>query len=50
MTNRLNKTAICSVVFMDIVDYSKRSISEQMAEKALFTQILTEAVKHLVPD
>ena len=50
MTNRLNKTAICSVVFMDIVDYSKRSISEQIAEKALFTQILTEAVKHLVPD
>ena len=47
MTNRLNKTSICSVVFLDIAGYSNKPDSEQIAEKMLFNQILAEAVKDI---
>ncbi len=47
MTNRLNKTSICSVVFLDIIGYSNRSISEQIDEKTLFNKLLADAVKSI---
>lgn len=49
MTNRLNKTSICSVVFLDIAEYSSRSVSEQIEEKALFNKIVAAALKNIVP-
>lgn len=45
MKDRINKTSICSVVFIDIIDYSKKSVSEQIAEKEAFNTLLTEAIK-----
>ena len=45
MTSRLNKTSICSVVFLDIAGYSNRSISEQIDEKNLFNKMVGEIVE-----
>ena len=47
MTDRLNKTSICSIVFLDIVDYSKKSVSEQFDDKALFNELINEAIKNV---
>ena len=47
MTNRLNKTSICSVVFLDIAEYSSRPVSEQIDEKTLFNKLVAEAVKNI---
>ena len=45
MFNRLNKTSICSIVFLDIVEYSSKSGAEQIAEKALFNGLVAESLK-----
>jgi len=45
MIDRLNKTSICSIVFLDIIDYSKKSVSEQIDEKAFFNELINEAIK-----
>jgi class 3 adenylate cyclase len=45
MKDRINKTSICSVVFIDIIDYSKKSVSDQITEKESFNALLTEAIK-----
>jgi hypothetical protein len=45
MKDRINKTSICSVVFIDIIDYSKKPVSDQIAEKECFNALLTEAIK-----
>lgn len=47
MTDRLNKTSICSILFLDIVDYSKKSVSEQFDDKALFNNLINEAIKNI---
>ncbi len=49
MTIRLNKTAICSVVFLDIVEYSILPAAEQVNVKALFNMMVAEAVKNIPP-
>ena len=45
MTDRLNKTSICSVVFLDIIDYSRKSVSEQIDDKTFFNALISEAIK-----
>ncbi len=45
MSDRLNKTSICSIVFLDMLEYSKKSVSEQIAEKTLFNSLVAEALK-----
>ena len=45
MKDRINKTSICSVVFIDIIDYSKKAVADQIAEKECFNALLTEAIK-----
>lgn len=45
MKDRINKTSICSVVFIDIIDYSKKPVSDQITEKECFNALLTEAIK-----
>lgn len=45
MSERLNKTSICSVVFLDIVDQSKKPVAEQIRDKELFNGFINEAIK-----
>ena len=45
MSERLNKTSICSVVFLDIVDQSKKPVADQIKHKELFNDFINEAIK-----
>lgn len=45
MGERINKTSICSVVFLDIIDYSKMSVSDQIESKERFNALINEAIK-----
>jgi hypothetical protein len=45
MSERLNKTSICSVVFLDIVNQSKKPVAEQIRDKDLFNGFINEAIK-----
>lgn len=39
-----NRTFVCSVAFIDIVEYSKRSVAEQMRAKEQFNLMLAQAL------
>jgi len=41
MPEHTNRTFICSVLFLDIVEYSQRSVAEQIALKERFNKVLT---------
>ncbi len=45
MPPRSNRTLICSVVFLDIVDYSKKPVAEQIRMKEWLNAVLAEALK-----
>jgi hypothetical protein len=45
MEHTTNRTFICSVVFLDIVDYSQQPVDEQIQLKNRFNEILAEAIK-----
>jgi len=45
MSDRLNKTSICTVVFLDIVNQSKKPVAEQIRDKELFNSLINEAIK-----
>ena len=49
MEERANKTIMCSVLFMDVVEYSKKSVSGQVALKDGFNTFLAAAIRD-VPD
>ncbi len=44
---RPNRTFICSVVFIDIVEYTKKSVNEQIRIKEHFNALLTEAIRDI---
>lgn len=46
---QLNRTFIGSVLFIDIVGYSKRTVPDQLAMKELFNELLAEAVQNVAP-
>ncbi|MDX8380381.1 MAG: adenylate/guanylate cyclase domain-containing protein [Gallionella sp.] len=48
MEDRSNKTIICSVLFLDIVEYSKKPVTGQIFLKERFNTYLSEAI-HDVP-
>ena len=48
MEDRSNKTIICSVLFLDIVEYSKMAVTGQISLKDRFNTYLSEAI-HDVP-
>jgi hypothetical protein len=48
MEDRSNKTIICSVLFLDIVEYSKKQVTGQISLKDRFNTYLSEAI-HDVP-
>lgn len=50
MTDRLNKTSICSIVFLDIIDYSKKPVSEQIEDKTFFNSLINEAIQNIPPN
>lgn len=47
ISDQTNRTFICSVVFVDLVGYSKRSVSEQLSIKDRFTALLGDALKNI---
>lgn len=51
MEDRGNKTIMCSVFFLDIVGYSKKSVSGQISLKDRFNAYLSEAIRDVpIPD
>ncbi len=44
-SNRLNRTFICSVVFLDICDYSTKSVDQQIRQKEHLNKFVVEAIK-----
>jgi class 3 adenylate cyclase len=44
------RTRVCSVLFLDIVDYSKRDVAEQVRLKNMFNLVMTSALGHVEPD
>jgi hypothetical protein len=44
------RTLICSVVFVDIVDYSKKTVSKQLAIKSWFNELLGQALASTATD
>src|SRR5512139_14948 len=47
MEERGNKTIICSVLFLDIVEYSKKSVSGQITLKERFNAFLSDAIREI---
>src|SRR4030042_1014866 len=45
MSHTTNRTFICSVVFLDIVEYSQQPVDEHIQLKSRFNVILAEASK-----
>lgn len=45
MSERLNRTSICSVIFINIVDYGQAAVDDQIALKTRFNALINEAVK-----
>src|SRR5688572_1619396 len=45
-----NRTFICSVVFLDIVEYSKKPVAEQIQLKERLNNLLTEALANVAPN
>lgn len=44
------RTRVCSVLFLDIVDYSRRDVGEQVRLKNMFNLVMTSALGHVEPD
>ncbi len=50
MPESINRTFICSVLFLDIVEYSQRSVAEQIVLKERFNIVLTDAIAGVATD
>ena len=47
MQTATNRTFICSIVFLDIVGYSKKAVTEQIQLKERLNNLLTEALENV---
>lgn len=47
---RNNRTWLCTVLFMDIVEYSKQSVDQQMMIKQNFSTLVSDALRSLPPE
>ena len=47
MNDRINKTFICSIVFLDMIDYSKKPDLEQIEVKNQFNALISDALKDI---
>ena len=50
MPESQHHTLVCSVLFLDIEGYSKRSVTEQLAIKQQFNALLVAALRHVATD
>src|SRR5258708_34295360 len=50
MPDHTNRTFICSVLFLDIVECSARSVAEQIRLKERFNAVLMEAITGVATD
>jgi class 3 adenylate cyclase len=47
MPERANRTFICSVLFLDITEYSRKPVSEQIQLKDRFNTLIAEAIRDI---
>ncbi len=47
MNDPSNRTIVCSVLFFDIAEYSRRSVAEQMRQKQKFNALLEQALENV---
>ena len=47
MNDRINKTIICSILFLDMIDYSKKPDAEQIEVKNQFNTLISYALKDI---
>ena len=45
MSDRINKTSICSILFLDIIDFSKKSDEDQIKVKTQFNNLINLGLK-----
>jgi len=50
MAEDSSRTRVCSILFLDIVDYSRRDVAEQVRLKNMFNLVLSSALGHVEPD
>ena len=50
MPERANRTFICSVLFLDIAEYSKKPVSEQIQLKDRFNALIAESMRDIAPN
>ncbi|MDH5534933.1 MAG: adenylate/guanylate cyclase domain-containing protein, partial [Betaproteobacteria bacterium] len=50
MASRINRTVICSVVFLDIVEYSRKPVAAQIRLKERLNDLLTTALADVAPN
>jgi class 3 adenylate cyclase len=43
------RTLVCSILFLDIADYSQKPVTEQLQLKQAFNQALSAALEHVAP-
>jgi class 3 adenylate cyclase len=48
--DRTNRTSVCAVLFLDIAEYSRKPVSEQLQVKERFNAHIAEAIAEVVPD
>ena len=48
--DRTNRTSVCAVLFVDIAEYSKKPVSEQLQIKERFNAHIAEAIADVAPD
>lgn len=44
-----SRTLVCSVLFLDIVEYSKKAVADQLHLKQSFNQVLSKALEQVAP-
>jgi len=49
MNENTGRTLVCSVVFLDIVEYTKKPVAEQLHIKQGFNRLLRAALEHVAP-
>ncbi len=49
MIEQPSRTLVCSIVFLDIVEYSAKPVAEQLLLKQAFNKLLSSALENVVP-
>lgn len=48
--DRTNRTFICSVLFLDIIEYSRKPVSEQILLKERFNALIADSIRDIAPN